>query len=87
MLENQKVRTDAVRLTVIDEADEMLSYGFEEQVRGIFRYIPKTSQIGIFSATMSPQVLEISKNSGRNQAVLHRGKKNETGLPRFPQVR
>ncbi len=40
---------------MIDEADEMLSVGFEEQVYNIFQELPKSMQVTLFSATM-PQV-------------------------------
>jgi translation initiation factor 4A len=46
----------------LDEADEMLSVGFKNQVCEIFRYMPETVQTAIFSATMPYSILEITKN-------------------------
>jgi translation initiation factor 4A len=46
---------------VMDEADEMLSRGFEDQVRGILDYLPNEAQVTLFSATMPQEVLEITK--------------------------
>ena len=48
--------TKNIKLIVCDEADEMLSYGFKEQVYNIFKYMPDTIQIGLFSATVPKAV-------------------------------
>jgi len=44
----------------MDEADEMLSRGFKDQIYEIFQYIPKTSQVCLFSATMPEAALEMT---------------------------
>jgi len=49
-----------VKLFVLDEADEMLSRGFKDQIYDIFRCLPQTVQVCLFSATMPADVLEIS---------------------------
>ena len=36
----------------LDEADEMLSAGFKDQIYDIFRFMPPTCQVGLFSATI-----------------------------------
>ena len=46
---------------VLDEADEMLSVGFQDQVREIFMNIPQTAQVCLFSATLNTDILELSK--------------------------
>ncbi|RVX17434.1 Eukaryotic initiation factor 4A-6 [Vitis vinifera] len=46
---------------VLDEADEMLSRGFKDQIYEIFQLLPERIQVGVFSATMPPEVLEITK--------------------------
>jgi ATP-dependent RNA helicase DDX21 len=43
---------DAARFVVMDEADEMLSMGFQEDVETILSYIPSSAQKMLFSATM-----------------------------------
>jgi translation initiation factor 4A len=46
---------------ILDEADEMLQDRFAEQIREIVRLgLPKTCAVGLFSATMPPEVLEIA---------------------------
>jgi translation initiation factor 4A len=47
-------------VVVLDEADEMLSQGFKEQIYKIFQYMPNEIQIGLFSATMPQECEELS---------------------------
>mgnify|MGYP000956394941 CR=1 FL=1 len=53
--------TKNFKLLVLDEADEMLSSGFKEQMGKILNYMPENIQIGLFSATLSEELMEISK--------------------------
>jgi translation initiation factor 4A len=48
-----------VHLMVIDEADEMMTTGFKDQLYDIFKYLHKDIQIALFSATMSSDMDEI----------------------------
>merc|ERR1712166_1298446 len=48
-------------LLILDEADEMLSTGFKEQMGNILQYMPESIQIGLFSATLSEELMEIAK--------------------------
>jgi len=49
-----------LRVFVLDEADEMLSAGFTDQVKDIFQYCPEDVQSVVVSATMPPEVLEVT---------------------------
>ena len=49
-----------LKLLVIDEADEMLSSGFKEQMYKIFQFMPNNIQIGLFSATMPEDLQELT---------------------------
>ena len=49
-----------VRFFVLDEADEMLSRGFQEQIYDMFKFLPTDVQVAIFSATLPPDVLEVT---------------------------
>jgi superfamily II DNA/RNA helicase len=60
MLSKQQIFTQHVKTLIMDEADEMLSQGFQEMVYQIFNYIPKTSQVGLFSATFPEELIELS---------------------------
>lgn len=47
---------------VLDEADEMLSMGFKDDLETILKETPETKQTLLFSATMNKEVERISKN-------------------------
>jgi len=60
MLKRYAIVTDKIKTFVLDEADEMLSRGFKEQIYEIFQFIPKESQICLFSATMPDMALDLT---------------------------
>ena len=61
MIKRLALHTDNLVSFILDEADEMLSRGFKDQIYEIFQYIPKTSQVCLFSATMPLHALEITE--------------------------
>ncbi|KAJ6924364.1 hypothetical protein NC652_017605 [Populus alba x Populus x berolinensis] len=61
MLRRQSLRPDYIKMFVLDEADEMLSRGFKDQIYDIFQLLPPKIQVGVFSATMPPEALEITR--------------------------
>jgi len=61
MLLKKHIFTQHIKTLVIDEADEMLSQGFQEMIYNIFNYIPKTSQVGLFSATFPDELIDLSE--------------------------
>ncbi|KAK7329001.1 hypothetical protein VNO77_23145 [Canavalia gladiata] len=61
MLRRQSLRPDYIKMFVLDEADEMLSRGFKDQIYDIFQLLPTKIQVGVFSATMPPEALEITR--------------------------
>ena len=66
MMKRYVLQTSEVKCFVMDEADEMLSKGFKDQIYEIFQFIPKQAQICIFSATLPPAALEITEKFMRN---------------------
>jgi translation initiation factor 4A len=66
MIKRNALNIDNLKMFVLDEADEMLSRGFQEQIYDIIQFIPKNTQIGIFSATMSENTYNLSKNFMNN---------------------
>ena len=54
------VRLDAVQTVVLDEADRMLDMGFVRDVTHILDRIPSRRNLGMFSATISREVMDIS---------------------------
>jgi len=49
-----------IKIFILDEADEMLSRGFKDQIYDVFQSLPQNIQVGIFSATMPPEALELT---------------------------
>jgi translation initiation factor 4A len=66
MLSRRVLRPDQIKVFVLDEADEMLSRGFKDQIYDIFQSLPSNVQVGLFSATMPPEAVEITQKFMRN---------------------
>ena len=60
MIEKGHLDTRNIKIFIVDEADQMLSQGFEEQFRNILYLVPKEAQIGLFSATYPMEAIEIA---------------------------
>uniref|UniRef100_A0A915LUZ1 RNA helicase n=1 Tax=Meloidogyne javanica TaxID=6303 RepID=A0A915LUZ1_MELJA len=60
MIRRRNLRTRSIRMLVLDEADEMLSKGFKEQIYDIYRYLPPNAQVVLLSATLPHDVLEMT---------------------------
>jgi translation initiation factor 4A len=60
MLKRGYLDSKNLKNIVIDEADEMLSQGFKEQIYEIFQYLPQKTQVILVSATMPNEVLELT---------------------------
>ena len=61
MIRRKFLKTDNMEVIVLDEADEMLSHGFKDQMYKIFQYMPNNIQIALFSATMPPELESLTK--------------------------
>jgi translation initiation factor 4A len=66
LIDRRSLRMDDLRIFVLDEADEMLSCGFTEQVYRIFKCISPEVQVCLFSATMPPEILDMTKKFMRS---------------------
>jgi len=60
MIRRRNLRTRDIKILVLDEADEMLSKGFKEQIYDIYRYLPPATQVVLVSATLPKEVLEMT---------------------------
>jgi len=60
MIKRRKLDLSTVKLFMLDEADEMLSIGFKDQIHTIFQYFNESVQVAIFSATMPNDIIELS---------------------------
>ena len=59
-MKRRTVRLDKVQTVVLDEADRMLDMGFVRDVTHILDTMPRRRNLGMFSATISREVLDIS---------------------------
>jgi ATP-dependent RNA helicase DeaD len=66
LLSSQKLPNFQPSIVVLDEADEMLNMGFLEDIRAIFKYIPKERQTLLFSATMPMPIQKLAEQ------ILHK---------------
>lgn len=61
MIEAGALGVACLRAMVLDEADEMLSCGFKDQMYRVFRLLHPEVQVCLFSATMPPEILELTE--------------------------
>ena len=61
LIDKKTLKLDQVTHVVLDEADEMLNMGFEEEVRAILKSVPTQRRMLLFSATMPPNILRLAK--------------------------
>jgi translation initiation factor 4A len=79
MISKRNLRIDDLLTFVLDEADEMLSRGFKDQIYDIFKCLPPNVQVCLFSATMPPEILDMTSKFMRD-AVRILVKKDELTL-------
>lgn len=66
MIKRRHISVNSLKLVILDEADEMLSAGFKEQIYNIFQYLHKNTQIALFSATLPPNIYSIANKFMQN---------------------
>jgi len=79
MVGKRHLRVDNLKSFVLDEADEMLSRGFKDQIYDIFKSLPPNVQVCLFSATMASEILDLTTKFMRD-AVRILVKKDELTL-------
>ncbi|XP_074641744.1 putative ATP-dependent RNA helicase DDX56 isoform X2 [Tubulanus polymorphus] len=79
---NLKVK-ESLELLVIDEADLVFSFGYENDVKQILKYLPKIFQSFLMSATLSEDVKSLKKLVLHNPVIL---KLEEARLPETSQL-
>lgn len=60
MIRRRTFRTNSIKMLILDEADEMLTGGFKEQIYDIYRYLPPGLQCVVVSATLPQEILEMT---------------------------
>ncbi|KAF5075886.1 DEAD/DEAH box helicase [Methanoculleus horonobensis] len=75
----------AVKLVVLDEADQMLDMGFREDIEKILDETPRDRQTILFSATLPRPILEISKKFQKNPEFISVARREVT-VPQIEQL-
>jgi translation initiation factor 4A len=70
MINRQALSLAQLKLFCLDEADEMLSRGFKDQIYDVFQYLPANVQVCLFSATMPIEILEITSRFMRDPVKI-----------------
>jgi superfamily II DNA/RNA helicase len=66
MIRRNKLNVSNLKLLIMDEADELLSSGFKEQIKDLFQYLTTKTQISLFSATIPKDVISITNKMLNN---------------------
>jgi translation initiation factor 4A len=70
MIRRRNINPNTIKIFVLDEADEMLSGAFKDQVYNIFQHFNENIQVAIFSATMPDEILTLSNKFMRNPVKI-----------------
>ncbi len=76
LIKRNKLKVNEIKWVVLDEADEMLSMGFKDDLDAILENSPKEKQTLLFSATMPNEIVAISQKYMRNIFEISVGKRN-----------
>jgi ATP-dependent RNA helicase DeaD len=66
LIRQGNLKLENVSLLVLDEADEMLSMGFTEEVEELISHLPQERQTALFSATMPQEIHQLAKKSTKD---------------------
>lgn len=61
LIERKAINLEQIEYVVLDEADEMLNMGFQDDIEFILKNTPKRESTWLFSATMPPEIKKVSK--------------------------
>jgi translation initiation factor 4A len=70
MMRRGHLESSGIKLFIMDEADEMLSVGFKDQIYNIFQHLNNEVQIGLFSATMPEDVRNLTEKIMRDPVEI-----------------
>lgn len=76
LLDRKAIKIDQIQTVVLDEADEMLNMGFQEDIENILSQTPEEKITGLFSATMPREIRSIANKYLNETVEVSSGKKN-----------
>lgn len=85
MVNRGALKANNIKMFVLDEADEMLSRGFKDQIYDVFQLLPSGVQVVLLSATMPADVLEVTKKFMRDpiRILVKRDELTLEGIKQF----
>lgn len=84
-IHRRTLKLDQVKMIILDEADEMLDMGFRDDIEFVLEQIPDQRQMLLFSATMSPVILGLTRKYQNNPEML-KVAHQEITVPEIQQV-
>lgn len=76
LIERKAINLEQIKYVVLDEADEMLNMGFQDDIEFILQNTPKREATWLFSATMPPEIRRVSKKYMQQPVEITVGKMN-----------
>ena len=76
LIERKAIDLEQIKYVVLDEADEMLNMGFRDDIEFILKNTPNRESTWLFSATMPPEVKQVSKRYMTSPVEVTVGKAN-----------
>ncbi|MBM3440580.1 MAG: DEAD/DEAH box helicase, partial [Bacteroidetes bacterium] len=76
LIERKAIDLSRIEYVVLDEADEMLNMGFQDDIEFILQNTPKKESTWLFSATMPPEIRKVSRKYMREPVEVTVGKVN-----------
>jgi len=76
LIERKAIDLGKIKYVVLDEADEMLNMGFQEDIETILQNTPERDSTWLFSATMPPAIRNVSKRYMKSPMEITVGKLN-----------
>jgi ATP-dependent RNA helicase DeaD len=76
LIERKAINLEEIKYVVLDEADEMLNMGFQDDIEFILQNTPKRDATWLFSATMPPEIKRVSRKYMKDPMEITVGKMN-----------
>jgi ATP-dependent RNA helicase DeaD len=76
LIERKAINLEEIKYVVLDEADEMLNMGFQDDIEFILQNTPQRDSTWLFSATMPPEIRKVSKKYMQSPVEITVGKVN-----------
>ncbi|HEY4154430.1 MAG TPA: DEAD/DEAH box helicase [Puia sp.] len=80
LIERKAINLEEIKYVVLDEADEMLNMGFQDDIEFILKNTPKREATWLFSATMPAEIRRVSRKYMKEPLEITVGKTNTANI-------